>query len=380
MVVEERVELKKGLKDVYFDRSTISKVDPAGKLHYRGYDIHDLADHSTFEETCYLLLYGSLPTRAALEQFEARFRAARAVHPSVLGVIESVKTAHPMDVLRTAVSADSASAVGLDDHSPESTIDKGIALTAQVATMVAAHARIREGKEPVAPRDDLNHAANFLYMMFGREPEPEDVELIDKDFVLHAEHGVNASTFGARVTAATGADYYATITSAIAVLKGPKHGGAAENVMNMALEVGSEENAEAYVRDRLQRGERIMGFGHPVYRALDPRSIHLREGARLLGERRGQPKWFSIIQAITETEAMRDRARFGILPNVDLWSGAVYYLLGVPEDMFVPMFALGRMPGWTAHVIEQFGKKDILRPRLLYIGPLDVPYVPIEER
>ncbi len=380
MVAEGKVELKKGLKGVYFDRSTISKVDPAGKLHYRGYNIHDLADHSTFEETSYLLLYGSLPTRRELDQFDARLKAARAVHPSVINVIESVKSSHPMDVLRTAVSAAGAQAVNLDDYSAESTIDKGTFLTSQVATMVAAHRRIREGKPPVTPRDDLSHAANFLYMLFDRDPDPGDAKLIDKDLILHAEHGVNASTFGARVAAATGADYYAAITAAIAVLKGPKHGGAAENVMTMALEIDSEENAEAYVRSRRQRGERIMGFGHPVYRAVDPRSVHLREGARLLGERRGQPKWFSIIQALTETEAMRERARFGVLPNVDLWSGAVYYLLGISEDLFVPLFALGRLPGWTAHVIEQFDKKDILRPRLLYTGPLDVEYVPIEER
>ena len=375
MVVEQKVELKKGLKDVYFDRSTISKVDATGKLHYRGYNIHDLASKSTFEETCHLLLHGTLPN-----QLNNQMKSARTLHSSIIDVIESVKQAHPMDVLRTAVSAGSTFAETLGDHSTEETISKGISLTAQAATIVAAHARIREGKVPISPRDDLNHAANFLYMLFNRDPNPEDVKQIDKDFVLHAEHGVNASTFGARVAAATGADYYATITTAISVLKGTKHGGAAENVMHMALEVGTEDNAENYVRDRLKKGGRIMGFGHPVYKAVDPRSVHLKEGARLLGERRGQPKWFSIIQSLTETEAMKDRARFGILPSVDLWSGAVYYLLGVPEDLFVPLFALGRMPGWTAHVIEQYEKKDILRPRLLYTGPIDIEYVPIEQR
>ena len=380
MVAEKKVELKKGFRDVYFDRTELGKVDPKGKLHYRGYSIHDLAERSSFEETVYLLLRGSLPNSAQLAELNGKLKTARPVPDRILEVIRLTKDAHPMDVLRTAVSALSAFDEDLSDHSAEETTRKGVKLTAQVATIVAAHSRIRDGKQPVRPSGELSHAANFLYMLFDEVPDPEDVRLIDKDLVLHAEHGVNASTFGARVAASTDADYYAAITAAVSVLKGPKHGGAAENVMQMASEVGSEENAEDYVRAKLEKRERIMGFGHPVYNALDPRSVHLKEGARSLGERKGQPQWFSIIQALTETQPMKQRRKRGLWPNVDLWSGAVYHLLGISEDLFVPLFAVGRMPGWTAHIIEQYAKKDILRPRLLYAGPLDREYVPIGQR
>ena len=380
MLAEKKVELRKGFRDVYFDRTELGKVDPKGKLHYRGYSIHDLAEHSSFEETSYLLLHGSLPTATQLDEFDAQLKAGRQIPDGILDVVRVTKDSHPMDMLRTAVSALSTFDDDLSDRSPAATVRKGVQLTAQVATIVAAHARIRDGKNPVPPSGELSHAANFLYMLFETTPDLEDVKLIDKDLVLHAEHGVNASTFGARVAASTNADYYAAITAAIAVLKGPKHGGAAENVMLMANEVGNEENAESYVLARLEKGERIMGFGHPVYNALDPRAIHLKEGARELGERKGHPEWFSIIQALTETEPMKQRRRRGLWPNVDLWSGAVYHLLGIPEDLFVPLFAVGRMPGWTAHVIEQYGKKDILRPRLLYTGSIDREYVPIGQR
>ena len=380
MPVNEQVELHKGLKNVYFDRSEIGSVDPAGKLHYRGYNIHDLAEHSTFEETCYLLLHNSLPTSSQLKEFDSELRGNRQLPDQVLKIIHLTQNAHPMDVLRTAISAMSVIDSELFDFSPESTIKKGVRLTAAAASIVAAHARTRTGQEVIPPDQKLGHAANFLYMLQGIRPSLEDARLIDKDLVLHAEHGVNASTFGARVAAATGADYYAAITAAIAVLKGPKHGGAAEAVMQMSMEIGNEENAEDYISDILETGGRVMGFGHPVYKALDPRSIHLRADAKDLGERKGQPKWFSIIEALTETNAMKARARRGYHPNVDLWSGAIYYLLGIPEDMFVPIFVLGRMPGWTAHVMEQYSKKDILRPRLLYSGPLDLEYVPIDQR
>ena len=205
-------------------------------------------------------------------------------------------------------------------------------------------------------------------------------KLIDEDLVLHAEHGANASTFAARVAASTRADFYAALAAAIATLKGPRHGGAAEGAMRMAEEIGSAENAEKYVNDKLEARERIMGFGHAVYKDVDPRAKHLRAGAKALGEREGQTKWYSIIDAVTKTNAMQRRSRAGVNPNVDLWSGAVYSLLGIPEDLFVPLFAIGRMPGWAAHIVEQLTVRDILRPRLLYSGPEDVEYVPIEDR
>ena len=378
MVVEERVELKKGLKNVYFDRTEIGLVDPKGRLLYRGYNIHDLAEHSTFEETVYLLLYGSLPTSAQLEELDAQLKASQRLPDAVFQVIHLTKDSHPMDVLRTAVSAMSVTDPDVLDISPQAALVKGLRLTAVVPTIVATHDRLRNGEEAVAPRSDLSLAANFLYMLSGREPTPEDARLIDKDLILHAEHGVNASAFAARVAASTEADFYAAITAGIAVLKGPKHGGAAEGAKKMALEIDSEDNAQSYISNLRKNGERIMGFGHPVYKAVDPRSVHMRADAKALGERMGQPKWFSILQAVTKV--MEPYSRRGHHQNVDLWSGAIYSLLNIPDDLFVPIFAMGRMPGWTAHVMEQYSKKDILRPRLHYAGPIDLEYLPIGRR
>ena len=379
MVVEQKVELKRGLRDVYIDRTQSSFIDgKEGKLLYRGYNIHDLAEHSTFEETSYLLLRGSLPTATELEQFDAQLRDNRQLPPEIIEIIRIAQDAHPMDVLRTAVSAMGSSDLGSSDNSPESTLRHAIRLTAASPTIVAAHARIREGKEAVPPNSGLGHAANFLYMLHGELPEPRDANLINKDLVLHAEHGINASTFAARVAASTQADFYAAITAGIAILKGPLHGGAAEGVMQMALEIGSEDNAGKYVEDVLRGGGRIMGFGHPVYKAVDPRSVHLRAGAKALGERKGKPKWFSILQAVTKV--MEPYSRRGVSENVDFWSGAIYYLLGIPEDLFVSIFAMGRIPGWAVHVMEQYANNILLRPRLVYTGPIDLEYVPIDQR
>ena len=381
MAAKEKVELKKGFRNVYFDRSGIGSVDPKGKLYYRGYSIHDLAEQSTFEETSYLLLYGSLPTASQLEEFDTQLKAHRQLPDETLEIIRLTQRAHPMDVLRTAVSAmSSQDGDDVMDLSREATLRRAVRVVAAAATVVASHARMRQGEELPTPRGDLGHAANFLYMLRGEAPAPEDARLIDKDLVLHAEHGVNASTFAARVAASTRADFYAAITAGLAALKGPLHGGAAEGVMQMSQEIGSEDNAERYVTDVLKGGGRVMGFGHAVYRAVDPRSIHMKAEAKRLGERRGQPEWFSILQAVTETDAMKQRAKKGIHPNVDFWAGAVYYLLGIPDDLFVPMFAIGRMPGWAAHVLEQYSKRDLLRPRLAYEGPLDVEYEPVEQR
>ena len=292
MTSEQKVELHRGLRDVHIDRTRSSFIDgDIGKLLYRGYNIDDLATKSTFEETIYLLLYGELPTQAQLDAFDAELRASRALPEEVLSVISLTQKSHPMDVLRTAVSALAAYDPETEDNSAEATLRKGIRLTAQASTIVAAHARIREGKQPVAPDASLNHAANFLYMLFGEKPDEQDASLIDKDFILHAEHGINASSFGARVTASTQADLHCAVTTGIGVLKGPSHGGAAEEVMKMAMEIGDESNAENYVRDLRAKGGRVMGFGHRVYKAIDPRSIHLKDDARALGERKGQPGW-----------------------------------------------------------------------------------------
>jgi len=378
-MTEEKVQLHRGLREVYIDRSKSSFIDGnIGKLLYRGYNIDDLAVHSNFEETAYLVMYGKLPTQAQLDEFDATLKAARLIPDEIVDIIKLTRNSHPMDVLRTAISALSAYDPDTEDNSTEATLRKGLRLTAQAPTIVATHARVRDGKDPIAPDSNLNQAANFLNMLFGELPEQVDSDLIDKDFVLHAEHGINASSFGARVAASTVADLHCAVTTGVAVLKGPSHGGAAEEVMKMAQEIGTEENAENYVRERLDSGGRIMGFGHRVYRAIDPRSVHLQEDAKALGERKGEPKWFSILQNVIE--AMKPYRRRGIYQNVDFFSGTIYYLLGIPDDLFISIFAMGRIPGWTAQVVEQFENNILLRPRLLYTGEMDVPYVPIGER
>ena len=378
-MTEEKVQLHRGLREVYIDRSKSSFIDGnIGKLLYRGYNIDELAVHSNFEETAYLVMYGKLPTQAQLDEFDATLKAARLIPDEIVDIIKLTRNSHPMDVLRTAISALSAYDPDTEDNSTEATLRKGLRLTAQAPTIVATHARVRDGKDPIAPDSNLNQAANFLNMLFGELQEQVDSDLIDKDFVLHAEHGINASSFGARVAASTVADLHCAVTTGVAVLKGPSHGGAAEEVMKMAQEIGTEENAENYVRERLDSGGRIMGFGHRVYRAIDPRSVHLQDDAKALGERKGEPKWFSILQNVIE--AMEPYRRRGIYQNVDFFSGTIYYLLGIPDDLFISIFAMGRIPGWTAQVVEQFENNILLRPRLLYTGEMDVPYVPIGER
>ena len=378
-MTEEKVQLHRGLREVYIDRSKSSFIDGnIGKLLYRGYNIDELAVHSNFEETAYLVMYGELPTQAQLDEFDATLKAARLIPDEIVDIIKLTRNSHPMDVLRTAISALSAYDPDTEDNSTEATLRKGLRLTAQAPTIVATHARVREGKDPIAPDSNLNQAANFLNMLFGELPAEVDSNIIDKDFVLHAEHGINASSFGARVAASTVADLHCAVTTGVAVLKGPSHGGAAEEVMKMAQEIGTEENAENYGRERLDSGGRIMGVGHRVYRAIDPRSVHLQDDAKALGERKGEPKWFSILQNVIE--AMEPYRRRGIYQNVDFFSGTIYYLLGIPDDLFISIFAMGRIPGWTAQVVEQFENNILLRPRLLYTGEMDVPYVPIGER
>ena len=283
-----------------------------------------------------------------------------------------------MDVLRTAISALAAFDPEVADNSPEATLRKGIRMTAQAPVIVTAHARIREGKAPVEPSPDLDQAANFLYMLFGEKPSQDEINLMQKDFILHAEHGINASAFAARVAASTNADLHCAIVSGIGTLKGPAHGGAAEEVMKMSLEIGEEDKAEEYTRERLSSGGRIMGFGHRVYTVEDPRARHLRADCEALGEKKGQPKWFRILSSVAEV--MQPYASKGICANVDFWAGAMYHLLDIPEDLFISIFAMGRIPGWTVQVMEQFSDNILLRPRLEYVGPLDLEYTPIEKR
>jgi citrate synthase len=246
-------------------------------------------------------------------------------------------------------------------------------------TIVAAHHRLRLGLEPVAPNPDLNHAGNFLYMLFNEIPDQETIDLLDVDFILHAEHGANASAFGARVAASTLSDLHSAITTGVGVLKGPWHGGAAEEVMKMALDIGQPENAAEYCRNILDNGGRIMGFGHRIYKAEDPRARHLRERSRVLGEKKGQPNWFKILTYVEEEVMVPYRSR-GIFVNVDFFAGSIYYLLEIPDDLFISIFALGRIPGWTLQCVEQFEDNMLIRPLLEYTGEMDVEYVPIEQR
>ena len=372
-------EIHRGLKGVYFDRSRVCFIDGrVGELCYRGYSIHDLAEHSTFEETCHLLLKGELPTRAELQGFEAELKAARKLPAEILELIRLVKAGHPMEVLRTAVSALGAFDPEVADNSPEAILRKGIRLTSQVPMIVAAHEHIRNGRQPVAPDPSLGHAANFLYMLKGSAPSADTARLMDLDMILHAEHGSNASAFTARVVAGTEANLHAAMAAAVAALSGPAHGGAAENVMLMAQEVGEPANAAEYVKKKRASKEPVMGFGHRVYRAEDPRARHMRAGVEKLSREMGQPKWYQILEALVE--AMKPYARHGVNVNVDFYAGVVYYLNGIPADLFVPIFAVGRVPGWTVQVLEQMENNILIRPLTLYNGPEPRDYVPLDKR
>jgi len=376
---DEDPQIHRGLNGVYFDRSATSFIDGReGVLLYRGYSIHDLASESTFEEVGYLLLYGELPNASELASFKIELTGARELPGGVLDVIRAVSNAHPMDVLRTATSALAAFDPDVEDNSREATLRKSVRLTEQVPSIVAAHHRIRNGLDPVEPDAELGHAASFLYLLNGERASDDAVGLIDKDAILHAEHGANASAFTARVVAGTDANLHAAVTSAIAALSGPAHGGAAENVMKMAQEIGEPDQAAGYVKALRKDRKPVMGFGHRVYRTEDPRARHMREGVLRLSQQMGQPKWYEILDATVE--AMRPYARLGVNVNVDFYAGVVYYLLSIPEDLFVPIFAMGRVPGWGAQVLEQFEHNILICPLTVYNGPNPRDYVPLAAR
>jgi citrate synthase len=375
----EAIKIHRGLKGVYFDRSPCTFIDgKAGELRYRGYSIHDLAEKSTFEETAWLLMYGDLPSAQELASFDAQLKAARQLPPAVLDIVRAIKDAHPMDVLRTGVSALAAFDPETADNSRDATLRKAIRLTSQVPMIVAAQARIRAGEAPVAADQTLSHAGNLLWLLTGKKPSADATSLIDRDLIIHAEHGSNASSFAARVVIGTEANLHAAITAAIAALSGPAHGGAAEDVMKMAEEIGDPARAAAYVKDKRDAGTAITGFGHRVYRAEDPRARHMRAGVERLSKEMGEPKWFEILQAVVK--AMAPYARHGVNVNVDFYSGVVYHLLGIKRDLFVPIFAIGRVPGWVVQVMEQQENNILIRPLTLYNGPEARTYKPIAER
>jgi len=375
----EKVRVYRGLKGVHFDRSPTTHIDGRkGELRYWGYSIHDLAEYSTFEETAYLLLNGELPTADQLQAFDSELKAGRCLPREIINIISTLKDAHPMDVLRTAVSALAAYDPDVADNSPQAVMRKSLRLTSQVPVIVAAHQRIRSGEDVVTAESELSHAANFLYMLKGEKPSEDAARLMDLDLILHAEHGSNASSFTARVVTGTDANLHAAITAAIAALSGPAHGGAAEDVMHMAREIGDPANAADYVKRKRGNKEAIMGFGHRVYRAEDPRARHLRDGMERLSVEMGQPHWNAILQALVE--AMKPYSRLGVNVNVDFYSGVIYHLHGIPEDLFVPIFAVGRVPGWSLQVLQQMENNILIRPLLEYNGPDLREYVPPDAR
>lgn len=375
----DQVKINRGLKGVYFERSGVSHIDGAkGELSYRGYSIHDLATHSTFEEVAYLLIHGELPNQKELNPFEDNLKAARELPIAVYDVIRAAKDGHPMDVLRTAVSALAALEPTSQRVDEKGFLENGIRLMSQVPMIIAAHHNIRNGRAPVAPDTDLTHAANWLWMLKGEKPSQDTARLADVDFILHAEHGSNASSFAARVTVGTEANLHGAIVTALSTLAGPAHGGAAEDVMKMVHEIGNAENAAHYVKEKRAAREAVTGFGHRVYRAEDPRARHMREGVKKLGEEMGAPEWYEILQAVVE--AMKPYSRHGLNVNVDFYSGVIYQLHGIPMDLYVPIFAIGRMPGWIIQCLEQLRGNILIRPLTLYNGPDMRPYVGMADR
>jgi len=373
----------RGLDGVVAAVTQLSRVrGEEGRLTYAGYEIEDLAENATFEETCHLLWFGRLPNRDELEATTRILRRSAPLDPRVLEIIRSAAPrAHPMSVLRTAVSAAGAYDPEGEDGSAGTNLCKGIRLTAQAVTMTAAIGRCRNGEEPIAPREDLGLAANLLYMLRGVLPDEIEARTLDVAFVLHAEHGMNASTFAARIAAATLTDLHSAVVAAIGTLKGPLHGGANEGVMRMLMQIGSVEQAGPWVREALDRRQRIMGFGHRAYRTLDPRAPILRSMAARLQERAGDSKWLRISERVQETmrEEMERRDR-KIYPNVDFYSASVYYTLGFPMELFTNIFACARMPGWVAHVLEQQRDNRLIRPGSEYAGPDGLRVLPIDER
>ncbi len=377
-VLEAAPPSAKGLEGVVANQSSICYVfGEEGRLIYRGYDIHDLADHSTFEETAYLLLRGDLPTRGQLGAFLAELKAAQKVPKVVQRVIKDAPlAADPMNVLRTAVSASVFADPDHGDESAAAEYRKAVRLIAQLPTMVAMFHRLRNGQRPLAPRRSLPLAANFLYMISGAVPDAESAKAFDVALILHADHELNASTFAARVIAATLADMHGAVTGAVGALAGPLHGGANTQVMKMLLAIGAPDRAEAWVRDALAGKRKIMGFGHRVYRTEDPRAAHLRRMAEQLGRKAGQPQWFAI-QRVIEDVMRREK---GLYCNVDFYSASMYYVMGIPLDLYTPIFAISRVGGWCAHVLEQHADNRLIRPRAEYVGPMNRTWTPLGRR
>lgn len=380
----EQVKIQKGLDGVIVDESRLSLVNGTeGKLIYAGYKIEDLAAHALYEEVVFLLWEGRLPNATELESLRKEIAESAAVPPQVLEHLKQYpKDADPMAVLRTAVSMLALYDPDSEKYTPDANRRKAVRLNGQVATLAAAWPRIRKGKEPIAPRTDLTVAANFLYMLEDAEPEQADVDAINTFMVLLTEHGMNASTFSARVTLSTGSDMHSAIVSAIGTLKGPAHGGANTEAMKMFMEIGEPSNVETWFNDNIKSGKRrIMGIGHRVYKALDPRAAVLRDRAEEISRHGRTSKWFEIADQLSNL-ARQDEyfIERNLYANVDYFSAIVLYTLDIEVDMFTPLFAMSRMAGWTAHIMEQAANNRLVRPDVLYIGPMDLEWTPVEAR
>ncbi|HEY2972141.1 MAG TPA: citrate synthase [Pyrinomonadaceae bacterium] len=367
-----------GLRGVAAATSSISDVNgEKGELIYQGYNIHDLTQHSTFEEVIFLIWNKRLPSRAELSALAESLRASYAVPAELIELMKQFpREADPIDVLRTAVSALEFYDPNARDISQDTSIKTAIRLTAQFPTIVAASDRIRRGLEAINPDPGLNISGNFLYMLRGEKPSEREARIFDVCLILHADHELNASTFTARVVAGTLADMYAAVTAAIGALSGPLHGGANTNVMKTLLEIGSVENVESFIRKALAEKRKIMGFGHAVYRTEDPRATLLRQFSKEMGETAGESKWYEMSRKIEEV-MKREK---GLYPNVDFFSASTYYMMGIPLDLYTPIFAVSRISGWTGHILEQYADNKLIRPRAEYVGPRDLPYVSIDQR
>jgi 2-methylcitrate synthase len=378
-VASQSSSFTEGLEGIVAAQSSICTVDgQAGRLIYYGYDIQDLAANSTFEEVTYLLWFGDLPTRPQLEKFTAELAADRTLPDKAVDLLRSIPSgANSMDLLRTMVSALGLFDPEANDPSREANVRKALRLQGQIATLVAALQRIQQGKDLVPSDPKLSHAADFLYMLTGETPRAETAHIFDVALILHADHELNASTFAARVTAATLSDFYSAITSAVGTLKGPLHGGANEAVMKMLLKIGGPDDVEPYISAELNAKRRIPGFGHRVYRTWDPRALVLQElVCEFERSLKGDTNWCQLAQRVAETVFAAKR----LYPNVDFYSAPLYYTLGIPIELYTPVFAVSRISGWAAHVLEQYAHNRLIRPRAEYTGPENAKYMPIDQR
>lgn len=363
------VKPKAGLEDVVAASSAICYLDgDRGVLAYYGYDIHDLARGASFEEVCYLLWHGRLPNRAELGDLQSQLAAERSLSEPILRLMKGLPPSDGMDMLRTLASALGQVDPEVNDNSRQANYRKAVRLTAKIASIVATYGRMQAGGGPIQPDPALGHAANFLYMLTGKRPDALSTRAFDVALVLHADHELNASTFAARVAAATLTDLYSAVVGAIGALKGPLHGGANADVMRLLIEIGQDAPAERIddaIRGRLAKKIKIPGFGHRVYTTEDPRATHLRRMSKELGERAGNTRWFEMSERIESLVKGEKKLN----PNVDFYSASTYYTLGIPIDLFTPIFAVSRVSGWTAHCLEQYANNRLIRPRTDYIGP-----------